>query len=1467
MSTLEGMRLVNIHANNNNIIYTDEWFKINGKNTLIDMKNGGGKTLAAQMLFQTILPNSYFSDKNPIINLFNNVQKGSAIHCISHFSVEGMQFRNIYLGFTAMLKPRIDDNEEAYEELGSLKYMNYIIFGDNLAVDNLSIDTLPLSKTVSGKFQASGYDDLKKYLQNKMRSDNHNRKYIITVFENRKTPYYNELKKYGINSEVFELLKEINKDENYIKQFFEENCKTPRELLSSFIIPNTEKALDSRNFIMEVEKINKSHQLAESLYEKSQSLNKLNTFHSDKSEYEKLKNSTIDLIEYINSNKGALISFDNHLREYPKQTAMYKVLIDNKEESIRGIQSKKIELNNLLDKLKEEIENIEIREIRLKYLEFKEKLEYAQKVLQDNIDEIEYIKTQYRRLEATNQIIDYKRYESNKIKIDERLEKLTNVYYDELKSVSEYANTVLKLCKDSLDELKNEKKKSKSDLKDKNEYKDKLIELGGELKTQIKNTESEIINYDDEVNMISNENNKLIQELRNYPCYSGVLIDADEYEAVDKFIDETLYKIDKTEKDINSIKNEIESKNIEVAKLSQNFKNTKEKLEEKNEYWNKYLDSLENVKSNVGIDESDFKDVIKEKKQELKNNTEKKSILDNDKHILQDEIDILEDYGFLRSRSKYDALNYLKGDWKYAEFGSELLKNYTEEKVENILSVFPGFPEILVVSDEDYELVRNGKKQVNLSIAKENLVLMSRSLVNNLDELTFDNIYLLTPNKQYYKALLDSKVAIEDRTRKIRKIESLMQVISEEEDILENQINILTQHIARYPKNDIVLLEKNINELNEEIVSIKNKITIEENCITDLKFKNQNQIDKKEVLEDALDKAKIKKEILIKKIEITKKIDEIYVELSVKKNIKVKYEKELTSNKSNISLVESEIENILNIIKRLDDNINEKNIYAQKVDKFTNAEYATLESFNIEEMFNRFKEAREEYDIESQNYGDLCNKQKELEENMDEIKQNFKVKEFGFEILYGENYIGKIKNEEFISMEIKLKNLEDIKSNLQEKRNDVDSDLKMISKQLKDKEQNKTVYYEKFDELNKEELKSIKKEAKENTCRIESEMKKLISKEKEKKEKLEVLKSEFNKYEGFCHARQLSWADSICAVDKIIYNEMNNKYEKLKNEYERSMNKINTRIKQLESNIQKLNINVQVKQKLKHSLLKKNSIDEINSLVNLLEQAIKNVDTTIENIEVSIQNIGKLDKEIAMQVYRMLETILNEVAKIPDYSKFKYGEYTKPSFIINLTEKDGCRVEQDIAINRIKSYIYDLANRVQSEDLTKKDIKNKLSIKNLLHFGIDFDKLQIKILKIEEGKPKYYNWGRLSASSGQGYVTYVMFAITMIKYYNNVTQIRERTKSHIFIFLDNPFASASSLELWEPVRRFLDKSNAQLLCVAHNVPSSAQILFDKHILIEQKINSKGQYINIIRNEKTEAKEIVQMNLLDHLNIE
>ena len=114
MAKLEGFRLVNVHANHNSIVYPNEYFFIDGKNALLDMKNGGGKTLAAQMLFQTVLPNSFFSDKNKFTILCNDLFKLSKI--------EGLIRGNIKFTFSELNNQFLKANNQE----GTISYSKYV---------------------------------------------------------------------------------------------------------------------------------------------------------------------------------------------------------------------------------------------------------------------------------------------------------------------------------------------------------------------------------------------------------------------------------------------------------------------------------------------------------------------------------------------------------------------------------------------------------------------------------------------------------------------------------------------------------------------------------------------------------------------------------------------------------------------------------------------------------------------------------------------------------------------------------------------------------------------------------------------------------------------------------------------------------------------------------------------------------------------------------------------------------------------------------------------------------------------------------------------------------------------------------------------------------------------------------------------------------------------------------------------
>ncbi|WKY46631.1 hypothetical protein Q5O24_09595 [Eubacteriaceae bacterium ES3] len=1470
MARLQGFRLVNIHANHNSIIYPNESFYVDGKNALLDMKNGGGKTLAAQMLFQTVLPNSYFSDKNQVVNLFDGVSSGSTIHTVSHFSIEGQQFNNLYLGFAAMAEPRnSDDNPDSVDntDLG-VKYMNYVIAGNNLETDSLSMDMLPLCKNEGENITPLSYKGLKDFLQGKIKSDKHGRFFYIQMFENEKGKYYQELKRFGINSEVFEFLREINKDENYIKQFFEEKCRKPKDLLMNFIVPNTEKALDSRAFVMKLEKVDRSGQLAESLFEKSQSLNELNKFQADKAEYERLRDEISMFIEFVNGKVHSLEAYDKHLSEYPNQVAAYTFALRQLEELHRIHEAERIKLEEQKDGLDNDLENIEIRKLQIE-LERLEKIFSQKKDLLNQInEEIEEKNLERIRFEAINLVIDYKQHESDKIGIDERLEKLTSANYDEKKITAELANTICKLAESEKTNLTAEEKSNKEG-RDKNDnLLGDLKNAEGRLESQLDQCKKSLLEFEHKKYETEREWTDIEKELRVYPNYSNSLFDEEELNILDGL------KVS-IEEDLMKLKEELIQNNTDRISADKDKENTgsfiteKEKnLKEKTDWLADFNASVKEIVLKTTASESNiqesFDQLRSQQEQLIKDEVQINEIIED----RENEISILEDYGFLRARSKYDALNSIIGDWKFARFGSDLLKEMEEDKVRRILDRFPGFAEVLVVSDDEFSRVSMGKKSVSVTVAKENFVLMPWSVINKIDDgINFESMYLLTRDGEYYKNLLNPNEAIESRKREVGKLLEKIKTLKEDKQIIDSQSELMGAHLHKYPVRLVSKYCEEIKKQEKEISDLKAKKLQQEQLIRALELKFETIKSQQEQLEQEKTEVFEKYELLSKKIVLDNNIKTIAAQIKGLLEEKDDLEYEFDNNKADISKAQKGKEHFEEVLERIKEYIRKFDDYIKEAEGYKGERFNFVADEDITTLYSRFKEAKRSFDIKVQDYDDLVEQQRKLDSYMNGIRDDYRFSKIEFVEIYGLNNVEKIGSREFELIETKVKELLDEKGHLEDEKNTAEVEMKSCKKNYENLEEKIAVYFEKFLAMDLTELEDLERTCNDSLFKIMDLLKANYQSILEVEEQQRKDDGELKQFTVFCNTNSLKWQTAEQADIKFSYEQMYESYAVIKSDYDKAISKINTEIKKLDLTIQKLNVSEQLKSKLKEYLNIKQSFNETTQLIKLLDQTSDIIRSTIKNLETSIDNIGRLDEEIAEQVFRMLKTILDEIAKIPEYSKFKYGEYTRESFRINLSEENSCRIENDIALNQLKAYVYELANSVQNEGMTKRDIKNRLSINNIMHYGIDFEKLNIQILKIEQDKPKYYRWGQLSASSGQSYVTYVMFAITMIKYFNNVTIISDKMKAPIFIFLDNPFASASSIELWEPVRRFLDKSNAQLLCVAHNVPSSAQILFDKHMIIEQTKNAKGQFINTIRNEKTESKEIIQMQLFDHMEIE
>lgn len=1080
MAKLEGFRLVNVHANHNSIVYPNEYFFIDGKNALLDMKNGGGKTLAAQMLFQTVLPNSFFSDKNQVLNLFSGVTLGSTVHSVSHFSIEGHQFNNIYLGFAAMAEPgNSDEASDAVDnsDLG-LKYMNYIIAGNNLAADSLSIETLPLCKEYGDKITPANYKSIKDFLQAKMRSDKHGRYFVIQTFENEKSRYYQELKQFGINSEVFEFLREINKDENYIKQFFEEKCRRPKDLLMNFIVPNTEKALDARAFVMKLEKTDRSSQLAESLFEKSQSLNELNKFQADKAEYERLREEIATFIEFVNGRVNALEEYDTHLKEYPKQVAAYVFALRQMEGHSRGLEAEQVGLNEQKSNFEKDIENIEIRKLQIELEKLNKALANKTEIVNQQNAEIEETQQEKTKLETINLTIDYKQHESEKNGIDERLEKLTSAHYDEKKITAEYANTICMMAEKEIDNLETQLESNKTLLAQENEKLNDLKKAEGVLGERLKQCSSNITNENDQKYSLERSLSDIDKELREYPNYSNSLLDEEELKCLEELIISVASEMKGTFEAINKNKEDQIKADGDVYNTETIIGERKSQLSEKNEWVEAYRNSLKEIRTKTSAGESDIEEICSQFKKQVESHASRSIEINKSIDQLNDEIKILEDYGFLRARSKYDALNAIKGDWKYAKFGSDILKELDEKKSRKILDRFPGFAEVLIVADDDYKRVSEGKKTVSITVAQENLVLMPWSAIKKFEEeIQFTSLFLLTRDGEYYRNLLNPAAAIELRCKEINKLSEKQTVLTSEKEMIEAQIALLSAHIYKYPLETVEKYLESVSKLEKEISALTATKLQQEQYIRTLELKAEELKDKLQKLEKENTEVNDKQQLLISKMKLTSEISEIAARIKDFIDEKSGLEYEIDNNNVDLNLAQKEKEHLDKAIERFKENIRLYRVYVEGSKGYKDESFGILEEADIANLYSKFLAAKHAFDEKVQNYDELVDRQAKLNNLMRDIREDHRFGQIDFSEVYALNYVQKVAPEEFRVLDLKIEDLNKKKSGFEEERNNVKALLIACEREYAKLENKITVYFEKFKDFDGQELSNLERES------------------------------------------------------------------------------------------------------------------------------------------------------------------------------------------------------------------------------------------------------------------------------------------------------------------------------------------------------------------------------------------------------
>ncbi len=225
MPAIRKIRIVNFRFNNGAKLIPDEIFcteNADGKpvDTLLNLDNGGGKSVIVQLLLQPVCPKGKIQGRS----ISDYFQKGTDHAFVLIEWALDNSTNSLLTGIAMSASTTADDENKS-------KTVRYYTFLHDYAIngDKLNLVNLPLTERTGSHIRPMSFEELHKYLQNRK---------IEYYPSDSLRNYQKRLEEYGIlHTEWEKIIARVNAVEGGVTKFFEE-YKTADSLLDKFIIPS-----------------------------------------------------------------------------------------------------------------------------------------------------------------------------------------------------------------------------------------------------------------------------------------------------------------------------------------------------------------------------------------------------------------------------------------------------------------------------------------------------------------------------------------------------------------------------------------------------------------------------------------------------------------------------------------------------------------------------------------------------------------------------------------------------------------------------------------------------------------------------------------------------------------------------------------------------------------------------------------------------------------------------------------------------------------------------------------------------------------------------------------------------------------------------------------------------------------------------------------------------------------------------
>ena len=1445
MPKINNLRIINAQFNEAKREFQDLRMPFYGESATYELINGGGKSVLLMLLLQCVIPNSSLDRKKPFRDIFRGGNPNRTTHVLVEWELDEGLYEHKYLliGFCAKKKNNPDD----LDKNGTPDYFNYTYLYDK--PNDFDIHRIPLCRSEDDEFVVMDISKTREMLKEKCGDHD------IWIAESKRD-YMEMIKKFNILEAEIDLIRRINKKENYLKSHFTENYGTSRALIEKLLLDTTERCLKSKkSFYNDESTESSSESLASALYQSQEDIKRLKEEMEKLEEYEKLDREVQDIRSANTEVIEKFRMFEDTKKQASSQIQTYKVRITGKRTELVETTSELEHTKRQHTKTELDIERFEIMKlnvgVNIGQRELNQ-LEIERKGIQNDIEKLD---NNINFTVATNKYLNILEFEE-KIHQDKKTLENTKKEHEELfeqrEVLGQKLHSFLKKEHDKTTEQYEKEKKEYDDIQAKFNEHQKYI---GKIETEQEQKQKELSRIKTDKDELNKKEVQFQTEYLACPKITGGMIPKDEIVATAKRVIELNEKAEQLESDIHQKMNHLTKKEGEYEKIDYEKKSIKEKLE----LAEKFLSDFESQKNAVLkiLNARDFEDIklcLEQIEKERTGTNRTVLNLEQEKERLELEITTVKEHGSPLSEDMKNALKWFMSEFGFAITGAKYLRSLSEDKQKDILNNAPWLTKSIILTQQDFNRIVNSPTSIlPVFIMDSSVILTNQSSLQEQKKLSLGDIFVPSRNAEHYIKILDPETTIK---RIEKEIEKNGQDIGKYIDILgmaNDDRDAIKLFVDKYPVEFEAEIQQEISTYIDSIEEHENELSVISKFIDDMQAILK--------LMD-LEKGKIQDELrsLNERMVIFKELDKVIdalteLELSLKecessiKKLDGKY-RQANDQKSRL---EYDLKENESLVTGLRDRVKEIEPELKPLERFAVVDIEDMqeeETKKLQPEFNSLNEVIAKVAV------DASSLEKSIEQNKksidgfwEDIRRTKIIKETLLsserKVSYPKEHIDQLEKSK-VDVEFKFREADKIFENKKNKQ------IRLVAGFDDRINRFNQTYMEAFllDEniLDDTEFNVEIKNKADERIRLFEHIRKLDSLRLAFETELIKLKNNYDQYENLDSFYQFSDIEAVLVEELIDHKEMTSLLKNGSEKVDRSKARYESAKGKSIDVIRKLKVPPDFIATIKDKLKTAGSFREAEQIEKNLNEYSMIIETKTQVQRQQVESLKDVEEKVISQALGIIKIYRDYLKRFPSLSRIILDGRSTEMIRINFNE---CEYTDDMGISEMRHYIQQLIEDIETKKISQKELIEYLTPDHLINKVLDMKNISLSIRKIDTNDTRFQRWEKIQASDGQENAMFIIFMVVLMSYIRDIVVDRKDKNTSKVLIIDNPFGLTSACYLWEKIAAILEKNNVQIICPGHKISPSVMEYFPvRHVLTEETSTDGRTRVNV----KTSAKD-------------